>query len=242
MVARVSDDDLVARPVKADGMGRRKLPIAGAARAEFEHGRAVRLQYLHAVVARVGDGKQAVASDRHALRRCKLAGGGSPLPEHKGRRAVDMVNVDAMVARVGDGDQVALRRERDGRGACKLPDGGALRPEGADERAVWIEHLYAMVARVGDGDQAVGAYRGALGRHELAGAVAARANVKGVGAARTKHADAIVGGVGDDDGARQQGIRPRGCICMRHIPPAACDGGDRGRGQQQRQCHGRKHP
>ena len=236
MVAGVGDNDLVARPVKADGMGRRKLPVAGAARAELEHGRAVGLQHLHAIVARVGDGKQAVARDCHALRRCKLAGGGALLPEHESRRAVDVENVDAMVARVGNGDQVALRRERDGRGACKLPDGGALRPEGAGECTVRIEHLYAMVAGVGNGDQAGGAYRGALGRHELAGAVAARPNVKGVGAARAKHADAIVGGVGDDDGARQQGNRHCCRLCMNRIPAAAAH---RRHGGEHGHCGGR---
>ena len=207
MVARVGDDEPATFPVKVDRMWRRKLPVAGAAGSKLEYWRAVGLQDLHAIVARVGNGEQAIACDRHALRPRELAGARALRPGHEGRHAVDVVNVDAMVARVGNGDQVSLRRERDGCGASELPDGAALRPKGAGKRAVRIEYLDAMVARVGDGDQAVGAYRGALGRRELPVAGAARANVKGMGAVGVEHLDAIAGNVGNDDRAGPQAVR-----------------------------------
>ena len=248
VVARVGDNEPRAVPGKVDGGGGYKLPVGAAARSELEYERAVGLQYLDAVVARVGDGNQAVARDRYALRRHELAVGAALLPEHEGRRAVDVENVDAMVARVGDGNKAALRGERDGRGTCKLPDGAALRSEGADECAVRSEHLDSMVARVGDGNQAVAAYRGARGRHELAVCGAARSYVKGVGAARMKHANAIAGSVRDDDGARPQAVR---CIAagrgMRRHAVAAVHGRNGrqrngSRNKQRQEGHGRRQP
>ena len=68
MVARVGDDEPLTLPVQVDRMRGRKLPIAGAAGSKLEYGRAVGLQDLHAVVARVGNGEQVIARDRHALR------------------------------------------------------------------------------------------------------------------------------------------------------------------------------
>ena len=215
----------------------RKLPVAGAAGSKLKYGCAVGLQHLHAMVTSVGDGEQAIARDRHALWRCKLAGARALRPGNEGRHAVDVVDVDAMVTSVGDGDQVALRCERDGRGARELSYSAALRPEGAGKRAVRIEYLYAVVARVGDGDQAVGAYRDALGRRELPVGGAARAQVKCEGAARAEHADAIACSVSNDDRARPQAISCIAGLDMRRhaVAPAHCH--DK-RGSAQRRHNG----
>ena len=76
-----------------------------------------RIEYLHAVVARVGDG------DPHAVRRprrgnglveltCAVAGGSKPA----GERAVGVEYLHAVVARVGDGDHARQRHGWRGHG------------------------------------------------------------------------------------------------------------------------------
>ena len=158
VVARVGDGDQVAvgRPCRGPRGG--ELPVAGARRGrpELEGERAVgRVEHLHAVVARVGDGEHAaVRRPGHGARIPELAVGAAARPELANEAAVGAEHLHAVVARVGDGEHVARWRPCRRQGIPELAVGAAARPELANEAAVGAEHLHAVVARVGDGERA----------------------------------------------------------------------------------------
>ena len=88
----------------------------------------------------------------------------------------------------------------------ELAVAGAVRAELVGKGAVGVEYLDAVVSGVGDGDHLVVhvgevSHMDAGRRVELAVAGAARAELEGEGAVRVEDLDAVVSGVGDEDGA-----------------------------------------
>ena len=135
---------------------------------------AVGIEGLDSIVARVGDDKisNEVYTRGGRRRKPELPRAVAFRAEREGMGAVEIEHLDAMVARVGDGESTILLVDRNGRRRPELPRAVALRAEHEHERAVGAEHLDAMVARVGNDERAVLKQGNALGRPELAGAVA----------------------------------------------------------------------
>ena len=116
------------------------------------------MEYLHAVVARVGDGDQvAVGRPCRGQGIPELAVGAAARAELADERAVGAEQLHAVVARVGDGERAARRRGRQRRRGdgdilctCAYAEAAYTPIELVIERAVAVhfEHLDAAGARL----------------------------------------------------------------------------------------------
>ena len=205
-VASVGDGNAAARRVEDDGAGGYKLPVGRAVRPVRNgelYGVVVEaapgvVEYLHAVVARVGDGDQvAVRGKGHIARRLEFPGAVAGPAEPIGGRAVDVEYPDSVVARVGDGEHAA---GRDGDAARRREP--VRRPKHKGRNAAGMKDLDAVVARVGDGEHAAVRKVSHIARRlEFPGAVAGPAEPIGRRAVGMEHLHAVVARVGDGEHA-----------------------------------------
>ena len=187
IVARVGDDKRPETKPAKDGHWALKLPFTVTSvrsnravklpvglRSQRAGMGAVGIEGLDSMVARVGDDKisKEVYTRGGRRRKPELPRAVAFRAEREGMSAVEIEHLDAMVARVGDDEPTIPLVDRNGRRGPELPRAVAFRAEHEQERAVGAEHLDAMVARVGDDERAVLKQGNALGRPELAGAVA----------------------------------------------------------------------
>ena len=159
------------------------------------------MEYLHAVVARVGDEYNAVARHGDALRRQELPLARAMRAEREYGGAVDAKCLDAVVAGVGDdyymiaGDGNAPRRR-------EVSLARAMRAEHEGGGAVGIDDLDAVVASVGDGEHVARRQEGdRVGAVKLPRLAAARPKLADECAVGAEHLDAVVASVGDGDRA-----------------------------------------
>ena len=226
VVAGVGDGDPISRGSECGGCRGIELPVCGAARSRrggkldgpiVGADRRI-VEYLHAVVAGVGDGDPvALPRKCDGMRIGELPGSRAARAKAVRKGAVNVEHLHAVVAGVGDGEHAVagggnVHRRRE------LAVGGASRAEDKRGNAVRIEYLHAVVAGIGDGEHAAVRDKGDRARlDELPRFRAARAELVGERAVRVEDLHAIVAGVGDGEHA----VAAHGDASRRRELPAA---------------------